>query len=53
MRDDEQRAPEISQILLQNIQGDDVQVVRRLVEHKEVGLLHQHRQQVEPAFLPA
>ena len=41
---------EVLQIFLQYLERHDVQVVRRLVEHQEVGVLHQHRTQIE---LPA
>ena len=40
--DDDDAAGEILQILLQNLKGDDVEVVGRLVEHEEVRVLHQH-----------
>ena len=41
----------ILQVFFQYLQGNDVEVVRGLVEHKEVGVLHQHRTEVQLAPL--
>ena len=46
-------AVEVLQILLQNLQRIDVQVIGRLVEHQEVGVLHKHRTQVQAPLLSA
>ena len=51
--DDDQAALELLQVFLQDIQGDDVQVVRWLVQDEEVGLLHQDGEQVQPPALAA
>ena len=44
---------EVLQIFLQHLQRLDVEVVRGLVEHQEVGALHQNGAQVELAFFTA
>ena len=51
MADDDDAALEVLQVLLQNLQRSDVEVVRGLVEDKEVGTLHEHGTEVEPALL--
>ena len=49
--DDDDAAFEVLQVLLENLQGIDVEVVGRLVEHEEVRALHEHGTKVEPTFL--
>jgi len=52
--DDEQAALKGTEILLQHVERENVQVVCRLVEDEEIGVAHQDGQQVEPpAFAPA
>ena len=51
--DDDDTAGEVLQVFLEDLQGDDVEVVGGLVEHEEVGVLHQHRAEVELAPLTA
>ena len=51
--DNDDAALEVLQVLLQNLQRSDVEVVRGLVEDKEVGALHEHSTEVEPALLAA
>ena len=43
----------VLQILFQNLQGYDIQIVRRLVEHQEIGILHQHRTEIQFPSLTA
>ena len=49
--DNNHAALEIAQILLEHLQGLNVKVICRLVEHKKIGVRHEHRAQVETAFL--
>ena len=49
--DDDDAAVEILEVLLENLQGIDVEVVGRFVEDEEVGALHQHGAEIEPALL--
>ena len=42
---------EVAQVLFKHLQCLDVQVVRRLVEYKEIGVRHKHSAQVKTAFL--
>ena len=51
MADHKQGAAEFAQVLLEYVEGHDVQVVRRLVEYQQIGILHQYAEQVEPALL--
>ena len=51
VRHDDRTSFEITQILLQHVQRDDIQVVRRLVEHKKVRATHQDRAKIQTAFL--
>ena len=44
-------AGEILKVFLEDLKGHDVEVVRRLVEYEEIGVLHQHRTEVELAPL--
>ena len=44
---------EALQILFEHLQGNDVQIVRRLVEHQEVRIAHQHRTEVKPPAFSA
>ena len=44
-------ALELGKVVLQDLQRDDVEVVGGLVEDEEVGGSHQHRAEVESAFL--
>ena len=39
------------QIILQDRERGDVQVVARLIEQKDIGILRQHAQQIQPALL--
>ena len=48
---DDERASELLEVLLKNIQCDDVEVVCRLVEDQQVRLLHQDCQKVESSLL--
>ncbi len=48
-----QAAGKILQEIFQHLQRHDVQVVGRLVEDEEVGIFHQHREQVQTTALPA
>ncbi len=41
----------ILQVFLQYLQCHDIQVVRRLIENEEVGILHQYRTEIEFATL--
>ena len=47
---DDECTAEFLQILFQYVEGDDVEIVRRLVHHQEVRLLHQYGEKVEPAL---
>ena len=47
----DQSALELLQVLFKNINGHDVQIVRRFVHYQQVRLPHQDGQQVETAFL--
>ncbi len=40
-------AGEILQVFLQDLQCLNIEVVRRLIEHEEVRILHQHRAEIE------
>ena len=42
---------ETGEVLLQDIQGEDIQVVGRLVQHQEVGVGDQHGAEVKASFL--
>ena len=44
-------AREILKVFLEDLQGHDIEVVGGLVKHEEVGVLHQHRTEVELATL--
>ena len=46
VRHHDHAASERLQVLFQDAQRYDVQVVRRLVQHQEIGALHQHRAEV-------
>ena len=39
---DDERALELQQVFLQNVQRHDVKVIRGLVQDEEIGLLHQN-----------
>ena len=49
--DDDETSAERLEIFFQNLHGDDVQVVRRLVEDEEVGSFHQHGAEIESSSL--
>ena len=49
--DDDDASSEILQVFLEDLQGDDVEVVGGLVENKEVRVAHQHGTEVEPSSL--
>ena len=51
--DDEERAVEASQLIEQPALGRAVEVVRRLVEDHQVGLLEEHPHEVDPPALAA
>ena len=51
VRDDDDAASEVLQVLLQNLQRSDVEIVRGLVEDEEIGALHEYSTEVEPALL--
>ena len=44
-------AVELRQVVLENLEGGDVEVVGGLVEDEEIGLAHEHHRQVEAALL--
>ena len=45
---------EVLKIFFQNLQRHNIQVVRRLIKHQEVGVLHQHRTEIQfPALSTA
>ena len=46
--DDDKGAFELQKILFQNVQRDDVKVIGGLVQDKEIGPAHEHRQEVKP-----
>lgn len=46
VRHDDRTSFEVPQIFLQHIQRDDIQVVRRFVEHKKVRATHQDRAEI-------
>ena len=50
---DDDAAGEVLQVILQNLQRLDVEVVRRLVEDKEVRIAHQYRAEIQLALLAA
>ena len=51
--DNDDAALETTQVFLQDIQRNDIEVVRRLVEHEEVRVAHQDGAEVEPPLFPA
>ena len=51
--DDNHAAREILQVFFQYLKRHDVQIVGRLVEHQEVGILHQDGTEIELAPLAA
>ena len=51
MRDEQHRAVEVAQRLHEHLLGQDVEVVRRLVEHEEVRRVEQHQGQHEARLL--
>ena len=53
MRNYDESAVEFLQVLLQDVQGHDVQVVGRLIQDQQIRLAHQDGQQVEPPLFPA
>ena len=46
MTDNNHAAVEILKILLQDLQSDDVQIVSWLIQHQEIGTLHQDSTQI-------
>ena len=54
VRHDDHTPLEGSQILLQNTERNNIQVVRRLVQHQKIRIAHQHRAKVQtPPFAAA
>ena len=51
--DDQEGALEVEEVFLEDVEGDDVEVVGGFVEDEQVGLLHQDGEQVEPSFFAA
>jgi hypothetical protein len=49
--DDNHAAREILQVFFQYLKRHDIQIVGRLVEHQEVGILHQDGTEIELALL--
>ena len=53
MRDDQHRAAIADEVLLEPGDGVEIEVVGRLVEQQEVGLLGEHDAEMEPPALAA
>ena len=54
VRHHDEAAGVIEQELFKDLEGEDVQIVRRLIEDQDVRVAHQHLQQVQPLlFAPA
>lgn len=51
--DDDDRSSERGEIILKDVEREDVEIVGRLVEEEEVGILHEHRDEVEAFALAA
>ena len=51
VRHDDDAALKVLQVLLQDLQSDDVHVVGGLVQNEEVGVLHEHRAQLQATAL--
>ena len=51
VRDDDHAAREFEEEVFQDIEGEDVQVVGRLIQDQEVGVAHQDHQQKQAAAL--
>lgn len=52
VRHDDRTSFEVPQIFLQHIQRDDIQVVRRFVEHKKVRYASRPCRDINGVFLP-
>ena len=53
MRYGDYRAGEFGDVILQNRQRLHIQIVRRFVQQKDIRLLHQNAQQIQPPFFAA
>ena len=51
--DDHHTAIKRCQVFFQDIKGEDIEIIGRLVEDKEIRMLHQHCNEIKPSFFPA
>ena len=49
--DNNHTSMKVLKILLKNLQGDDIQIIRGLIEHQEIGTLHQDCTKIESTLL--
>ncbi len=47
VRDDDKTSVEVSEVVLEDVHGLDVEVVRGLVENKEIRIAHEHATEIE------